>query len=1613
MNSTATDFSEMDLDIAIIGMAGRFPGAKTLDEYWRNLRDGVESITFFTDEEMRDAGVPPEVIADPLHIRAGAPLEDSELFDAAFFDYSPREAELTDPQHRVFLECAQAAIEDAGYNPESYDKLIGIYAGSSMSSYLIFNLYANREALGSTAVQQVKISNGSDFLATRTSYKLNLEGPSVNVQTACSTSLVAVHLACQSLLNYQCDMALAGGVSVASAQKTGYFYLEEGILSPDGHCRAFDAKAQGTIGGNGAGIVVLKRLSDALRDRDSVYAVIKGSAINNDGSSKVGFTAPREDGQAAVITMALASAGVEAETISYVEGHGSGTALGDPIEVSALTKAFRASTDKQQFCAIGSVKTNIGHLDAAAGVASLIKTVLALRHKQLPPSLHFNQPNPDIDFASSPFFVNSTLRDWESDSHPRRAGVSSFGIGGTNAHIVLEEAPQITEAKESGAQSNSRQQQLLVLSAKSEAALEAATKNLAAHLRQHPRQSFADLSYTLQVGRRPFPFRRALVCESREDAIAALELPGCPQALTGFQEDGNQSVAFMFPGLGDHYLNMARELYYAEPAFREPVDKCFDLLMPHLGVDLREVLYPGERQEFEAAQNSKRATASQGINLREMLKRGEAKPDEASERLNQTYLTQPIVFVIEYALAQMWMSWGVRPTAMIGYSIGEYVAAVLSGVMSLEDGLRLIAVRGALIQKLEKGAMLAVALGEDEIKPLLGEQLSIAALNGNGMSVVAGRESAVVEMERTLAGKGIVCRRLPTTHAFHSKMMEDVIEPFTSEMRAIELHAPQIPFVSNVTGKWITAEDAQNPNYWSAHLREAVRFGDGLRQLLDSGWRVLVEVGAGQSLSSLAMQAENSSDQSIHNPLLLVSSLRHAYERESDVTYLQRALGKLWVAGLEIDWERYHGTAALERRRVSAPGYPFQRQRYWIDAPSSSSSENTASRTQPSRSVNKQPDLADWFYLPSWKRVLPLAAGAETSVANSRWLLFLDQTPVGQSLLGLLTKQGAAVVCVRPGAGFARLDQSNFIINPDSPQDYQMLLGALGAENRMPQRILHLWTLSAADAGQAAGVAGVRERFATVQSEGYYSLLFLAQALAEKPTGAGGLRLSVVASHLHEVTGTERLAPEKATLVGACKVLAQEYAHLRCQSIDLEVPSTTLGPAQAQWLARQLILEIEAEGYEPLVAYRGGHRWLQSYEKMRVEERPLTERLRERGVYLITGGLGRIGLTAAEVLAREVQARLVLVGRDGLPERDEWEHVLTSETADAKVRERIKGVQSVESLGAEVLVLGTDVSDRAQLEEALRRAEARFGRIDGVIHAAGMVGEAAHRLMSETDVSQSELHFVPKVYGLYALEEVLAEREYDFCLLTSSLSPVLGGLGFYAYASANSFMDAYACAHNREGKVRWQSVNWEGWQAREEAAGAEERAGGIGLEVKQMALKRSEGLASWRRVLPVGEVSQIIISSGELGERVEQWTRMGWEAEALSETVEEDGSLAASPATALHSRPNLRNPYVAPGNEAEADIANIWQELLGIKQVGVNDNFFELGGNSLIGLQFINKLRKKLDYTVPLTLIYEAPTVSTLANLITQGSDQKPTYDQRASRGERRREKQKARRQHQ
>nr|WP_283809169.1 type I polyketide synthase [Tumebacillus amylolyticus] len=1484
-------------DIAIIGMAGRFPGAQDIEAYWENLTAGIESIRFFTDEELLEAGVPEGDVKNPNYVKAKGYLEGTDLFDAAFFDYTPRDASLMDPQLRVFHECAWTALEHAGYDGEAYPGLVGVYGGASPNLYwqVLSTLSESSEPAGQFLIS---LLNDKDSLTTQVSYKFNLKGPSANVFTGCSTSLVAIHSASQALLNGHCDLALAGGITLSLPDKAGYIYQEGMLFSADGHCKSFDEKANGMLFGDGVGIVVLKRLDDALADGDTIHAVIKGSAINNDGNRKIGYTAPSVDGQTEVIRMAQQAAGISPDSVSYIETHGTATKLGDTIEIKALRQVF--DPEKKQTVPIGSVKSNIGHLNAASGVAGLIKTVLSMQHEQIPPSLNFTEPNKSIDFENSPFFVNTELREWKRVEGLRRAGVSSFGIGGTNAHIVLEEAPQMVPTSES------RPHQMLMLSAKSPAALERMTANLATHLLQHPDVNLADAAYTLQAGRRAFKHRRALLASTAAEAVEKLTNPESRHVYSWHAVGGQPKTVFLFAGNGSQYVNMGRDLYENEPVFRQVMDECFTILRGLVGFDMKEILYPSDDQM-----------------------------EEAKQKLAKMEACQPLILSFEYALANLLMQWGVQPSALIGYSFGEYVAACLADVFTLEDALHLIVTRGRLMSSLPAGAMLSVPLGEIEIRELMdtylqesGAQLSLSIVNGPSC-IIAGSDEAIAGFEAILRSKRLMCMRVTIEGAAHSHLLDPILEEFATHVQRIALQAPSIPYISCITGTWVTAEQVTDPNYWVRHMRETVRFADGIQELKKDPACLFVEIGPGRDLSVMVQRFLEPGDAAAR----LLNTIRPQQQDLSDLQYLLTQTARLWTLGVELDWQEFYKNET--RRRIPMPTYSFEPVSYKPQGNPFDLGSRLAS--QP-KSSGKKAKLDEWFYAPRWSTTLtPVTQPQE----GERWLIFADPCGLGAALATELQQRGEDVTVVYAGDGFSEQGDRSYTINPRESNDYRLLLQKAG----LPTRILHLFSVTEAARDFTPEFA------ARMQEIGFYSLFSLAQALSGLQVG-GEIAIRVITNGVQRVTGDETLIPEKATTLGASLVLPQEYSYLTCSNIDVLLPRA--GSRQEKRLLEHLIEEARANTSDKTIAYRGLTRFVQSYAPISLQRpEPAELPLKQGGVYLITGGTGGIGRILAEHLAQNFQAKLVLTSRRGLPENDPW-------------------IEKLESLGANVSVMAADVADRVRMAEVIADTEARFGPLNGVIHGAGVIGGDTFNLIKELTPADCEAHFQPKMYGLLAMEDVLRGKPLDFCLLMSSISAVLGGLGYIAYAASNLYMDAFVANHNLEADVPWISVNWSDWKYWEDG----EKESQIGASVHELSMSPEEGVDAFHRALAWQQGDVLVHSPGDLQARIDQWVNL------QSLRAEEDDQ--QEDLSTYHARPMLLNDYLSPRNEREEKLARIWQRIFRVEQIGVRDEFLELGGDSLKAITVVSRIHKEFNVEVPVGELFNLSNIEKLSAYIAE-----------------------------
>ncbi|HET9352517.1 MAG TPA: type I polyketide synthase, partial [Sphingomicrobium sp.] len=1317
--------------VAVVGMAGRFPAAASVAELWQLLDREREATRWLTDDELLAAGVSPSTIRDANYVRASLILPDLELFDAEFFGFSPRDAAILDPQHRHFLECAWEALEDAGHMPDRFQGSIGVFAGCGMQAYFAYNLLSNPELVESVGLFLLRhTGNDKDFLPTRLSYLLNLQGPSVAVQTACSTSLVAVHMACQSLLTGSCDMALAGGVSIELPHRRGYRFTEGEILSPDGHCRAFDDDAKGTLFGSGAGVVVLRRLEDALESGDNIHLVIRGSAINNDGSQKAGYLAPSIDGQARAAAEALAVADVEPSSVAYIEAHGTGTAVGDPIELAALAQTY-GDRRRSGPCGIGSLKTNIGHLDTAAGVASLIKVALAMRHEKIPASLNYSRPNSRFDLARSPFYVVDRSRPWPRSTGPRRAAVNSLGVGGTNAHAIVEEPPaQVVMPA-------GPDWHVLTLSARSETAL-ARLRDKWLQFTADPPPDFtmANAAFTCQVGRRAFDHRCAVIARDVDGLRSALDGGDRRRAVTGVRA-AKHRIVFMFPGGGAQYPGAARELYERVPAFRDSVEECFRVMPAAVPADLRSLMF--ERAPDDA---------------------------EAEQALERPVRALAALFVLEYAFAALWRHWGVLPDAVIGHSAGEYPAAVIAGVMTLEDALGIVVVRGQIFERMEAGGMLSVQLSESKLRVLLGGELDLAAVNDADLCVASGAVPALEALECRLRSEDVESRRVRINVAAHSRLLDTHLDTFRACVQKVRLSPSRLAFVSTLTGEPASANQLTTPEYWVRQLRQTVRFGEGLNAVLKEPGAILVEVGPGQALSSLARLARGGC-----RPASIVASCRKADEPDGDLAFALSAAGRLWSIGCDLDWDRVRGRGGL--RRISLPTYPFERQRHWIEpGQPRAAADSKAASSEVCRVAN----LEDWFYVPEW-RLAPLAPSS--SEAKRQCLVFSGQAALGPALEKALASRAGIACVVRPGDAFGRSPDGTWSIDPARPDHYGRLLSELEAEGIRPDGIFYLWALDAAGAAQA---------------EIFEPLFHLCQAL-QRHDPETAVHLLVATAGTFALPGERVTHPERATLVGPCRAAAREIPLVHAQLVDLE-----RDPAAEVTGTRQLLSEFDGGARDELVAYRGTARWVQDLvgAQLPAPDR-LAARLTAGGVYVITGGLGGIGLELALFLATHTKGRLVLIGRRDLPPRAAWPALASSGQleGDAYCARRLL---QIEGAGAELLILRADVADIEQMRHALDAVKDRFGRINAVFHAAGLLDDAP--LATKTAEDTRRL-MSPKVEGGAVLNALLPPGSVDLFAVFSSTSASVGHPGQVDYSAANAFLDALAASRPDGLAIDW------------------------------------------------------------------------------------------------------------------------------------------------------------------------------------------------------------------
>lgn len=1318
-----------DMRIAVVGMSGRFPGAPDIDAFWKMICERREGVQDFDDETLLQNGASAEELRHSRFVRRGAPLADFDMFDARFFGVTPRDAELMDPQHRILLEVCHAALETAGYGNPKQRAVTGVFVGSSMSHYA-FQIFSQGGARGPMASLPAQIGNGESHLATRISYKLDLHGPSMFVQTACSTSLTAIHLACRSLLSFECDMALAGGSSLTMPYPAGYVHMEGGMLSADGHCRPFDAAATGTVIGNGAAAVVLKRYVDALRDGDTVHALILGSAINNDGADRAGYTAPSRDGQVQVIAEALGIAEVPAQSIQLVEAHGTGTIIGDPIELDSLSRAYQAPPGTTW---IGSVKSNVGHMLAAAGVAAFIKTVKALSSRTIPPSANFETPNPHIDFAATPFKVAAAVQDWEAPSdHPRRAAVSSFGIGGSNAHIILEEAPPQSVASDQ--QPVAENWQIVPISATMGETVQDSARDLAGSI-PGCAGALDDIAWTMQTGRKAHAYRAAVVVHTAAEAMSALEQlaeAGPPAAA------GKGPTAFLFPGQGMQRAGMFRALYEAAGAFRDSLLASAAIYRELTSDDL----------------------------LARIMADGATDAD-----LQPTAYAQPALFAVEHAAARQLIDWGLTPGVMLGHSVGDYAAAAIAGVFSAEDAMRIVTRRGQLMQAQAPGAMYAVSLSSNAAREFVLGDVVLAAINGPARSILAVPEAGIAALEAQLGAAKVLFQRLRVSHAFHSPMMKPAAEELAGIIAKLDLGPPRIPIISSATGTLLADLEAQDPEFWAEQIVRPVQFLDGLRSLAANAPAVIVEVGPGDALTSFTRGILPASTRAI--------PLDSGRRKVEDQRGYREVLAAAWCAGAELDW------TALSRganyKRVPLPTYRFDRQRFWIAAKAEGPSNPAAAASHDDNRAKRAGDVADWYYLPSWRRTLSARAIPE---GCSDWLMFSSGDALSAKIAARLAALGQRVATVRLGSTFMQVGLE-FELRADASDDYRSLVTALTATGFSFSRIVHAW-----------GLGGFQDS-ATEKLTSFVSPLLMAQALGHAGA-AQPIIFTVLSAGAQRVTPHDLLVPERALGIGPAKVIGQEFGNIESRHVDIVARDWTSSKRVDTLIAELAAMHPISFGrprdQHRIVALRGADRWIQTFEKIALPE---PAEAIAGGVHVITGGLGGIGSVITEAIAAAAPTTVVVTSRLS-------EQAAMASGAFAALRAR------VEQAGSALRFATLDPTDTVGLTILFKRLAIEFGQISSIVHAAGAPGAGMIQLKSIAAANQV---LGPKYEGTLAIEAALeaADTQTDLVVHCSSLTSVRGGFGQVDYCAANAFLDAYAQAGRSKRISQMISINWGAW----------------------------------------------------------------------------------------------------------------------------------------------------------------------------------------------------------
>lgn len=1467
----------MKRDIAIIGISGKFPKSNTIKEFWNNLVNEKELVHFFTDKELEEKGVSEKKLNNPDYVKASSFINSPNEFDYPFFKYTLDEAKVMNPQTRILHQLVWKALEDAGCNIEEYNKKIGIFVGANND--LNWSLYS---ALSKNSnvddLTKSKLSN-PNFMASLISYKLNLRGPCYFLDTACSTSLSAAHLACRSLLLNECGTAVVGGIRVLSYEDNGYLYQEGSIESKDGHIRSFDANSSGTIGADGAGVVILKRLEDAIKEKDNIYAVIKGSAINNDGSSKGGYTMPSIDGQSECIKVAQKIAGVHPTDITYMETHGTGTKIGDLIEIESLNIAFNHDTTHK--CAIGTVKSNMGHADEAAGIIGLIKTALAIRHKVIPASLHYKKPNPAIDFSGGPFFVNTKSKKWETtDNKPLMAGINSLGIGGTNVHMILGEPPLIEKSSEN------KKYQLIRISANSIDSLEKYEFELLSFLNKEKGTSFSNLAYTLQKGRKQFNYKKYFVAQNTEQLIGKLK----NNDLKVHDLNPKNSIVFMFSGQGSQYFNMGYKLYNEHKFFRQILDEGFDYLFKLTGINYTQALF-GEK--------------------------------DILQKINHTEYTQPILFLFEYAMSQLLINLGIKPDYLIGHSLGEYVAACISEVFTLEDALKLICKRAELMTIIEEGAMLSIGTSYEKIDKSLISNASVAAINSPNTFVLSGSKKEITQIKNQLDTNKISFVELKTSHAFHSEMMKDMLDDFEAELKMVKFSKPKIPFISNITGELILGEDAISIAYWKKHIIETVNFKKGIEKLISFDNTMFIEIGPGNTLTTFYKQCQNLK---LNNSVF--NTIRHPKEEVCDVEHFLNFLGFLWCNGFDISWEKYYEEQTPQK--ISIPTYVFDS----YDLPAKVSVQE---KLETENLINPaQKEISDSFYMPSWKYNQQYKKNFDLIKGND-YLLFSDESSLSKLLKDRLLKSNKNVIEVLASDGFASINNNQFKINPNESEDYQLLKTKLDEVKFSYDYIIYGWELNKQNQTPSNTNLGYKEHTKTLENilRIIKSFNFYDSDITKK--------FVFISDKNCQVTGRDKVTVLNSHINTLLCTLAQECSNIYSCNIDLDLEE--LNPN----LIEKVFSELENIEKHYKVAYRNGRRWIPYLESVKPNKDQYNPLIKSKGVYLITGGLDYTEYVLACYLLKKYQANIIIFGVDGLNNYNSNLNSSRLEKRMSQLEIKKQRLEDLKRMPGNMIYSECDVSDYNCFLSEVKNIENKYGEIKGVIHTARNTSVEGIMTVDSITSEAIEKHFTPRVGGIINICKIFKNRKVDFVKIISSLSSFLGGIAYGTYASASTLMDDFVLSKNDE-LSNWSIINLD------------------------RILEDSDKFINGKELLEVFEKS--FSSFSEFNQLVVSKRNIELKQSFIHQNntqVKQNASL---------NRTNLKSDFKSAKTPTEKELLSLFEDLFGIQGIGIEDDFFDLGGDSLKGMMLINKIDKVLSIKLSISDIFSNTSIATISYLI-------------------------------